>query len=204
MGILNAINPRQAALETFGVASFLHGGPSGFCRDAACAMAAAVAEAFRPQVSVAMIVEAATRYLPPVSAQEIIRCVDRTRRMAREAGGYETFRDQFYATSLREEQCDSRETIPVALALFEMSDGDPEKSILCAANFGRDADTIATMVGGLCGAFRGAAGLPERWRDQVRPDVQVRYRQFAAQLSTLVRRRADVAAEYARTINTLC
>ena len=44
MGIINAGNPRQAALETFEVASLIH---HNFCRDAACAMAAAVAEAFK-------------------------------------------------------------------------------------------------------------------------------------------------------------
>src|SRR5579862_3139613 len=196
MGILNAAHPRQAALETFGVAGFLHGGPSGFCRDAACAMAAAVAEAFHPQATVATIVESATKYLPPVSAQEILRCVDATRRMAREAGGYEAFRDHFYATSLREEQCDSRETVPVTLALFELMEGDPERAILHAANFGRDADTLATMVGGLCGAFRGASGLPERWREQVVPEVQTRYRQLTAQLTALIQRRAEAAEQY--------
>jgi len=203
MGILNAAQPRQAALETFGVASFLHGGPSGFCRDAACAMAAAVAEAFHPQATVATIVEAATKYLPPVSAQEIIHCIEATRAMAQEAGGYEAFRDRFYATSLREEQCDSRETVPVALALFEMAEGDPEKSILRAANFGRDADTIATMVGGLCGAFRGASGLPEVWLQQALPDIQARYHHFTAKLAALVRHRAADAANYAQTIEAL-
>jgi ADP-ribosylglycohydrolase len=203
LGILNAANPRQAALETFGVASFLHSGPSGFCRDAACAMAAAIAEAFHPQATVATIVEAAIKYLPPVSAQEIIRCVDATRRMAQENGLYETFRGRFYATSLREEQCDSRETVPVALALFEMMEGDPELAILRAANFGRDADTIATMVGGLCGALRGASDLPQRWQEQVLPEVQARYRQFAAQLAGLVLRRAEAGARYASTIAML-
>src|SRR5262249_49146652 len=55
MGLLNAANPRQAAVETFDVASLIHSGPSGFCRDAACAMAAAVAQAFHPEANVATI-----------------------------------------------------------------------------------------------------------------------------------------------------
>ena len=37
MGIINACDPRQAALETMDVASFIHNGPSGYCRDSACA-----------------------------------------------------------------------------------------------------------------------------------------------------------------------
>ncbi len=203
MGILNAANPRQAAAETFDVAGVIHSGPTGFCRDAACAMAAAVAEAFHPDASVTSIVEAATRHLHPVSAREITDCIRRARLMAAETGDYETFRAAFYGARLRAEQCDSRETVPVALALFEMADGDPEQAILRGVNFGRDADTIGTMVGGLCGAFRGAAALPPRWVSKVEANPNVNYRAIVPALSALVRSRADAATEYARTIALL-
>ncbi len=203
MGIVNAANPRQAALETFGVAGVLHGGSSGFCRDAACAMAAAVAEALSPDSSLAGIVSAATGHLPPVSAQVIIDCIGGARRLAREAGGYEAFRARFYETSLREEQCDSRETVPVALALFEMLGDDPEQAIIKAANFGRDADTIATMVGGLCGAFNGAGGLPAHWRSRVQPEAATRYEELARQLTAVVARRSAAAEAQVQRINAM-
>ena len=48
MGLINACNPRQAAVETYDVAGLIHAGCSTYCRDGACAMAAAVAEAMRP------------------------------------------------------------------------------------------------------------------------------------------------------------
>ena len=51
MGIINACNPKQAALETMEIASFIHNGETGFCRDAACATAAAVATAFKPETT---------------------------------------------------------------------------------------------------------------------------------------------------------
>ena len=50
MGLINACNPRQAALETYDVAGLIHSGDTNFCRDAACAMAAAVAEAMKPKL----------------------------------------------------------------------------------------------------------------------------------------------------------
>ncbi len=203
MGILNAANPRQAALETFDVAGLIHSGPSGFCRDAACAMAAAVAAAFDPEATVESILAAATRYLHPVSAQEMITCIQRTRQLALKAGSYEVFRARFYASHLREEQCDSRETVPVALALFELAKGEAERAILSGANFGRDADTIATMVGGLCGAFQGAEGLPARWVEQVEANPQVQYRLQAQRLAAIVRQRAQEAERYARLIARL-
>ncbi len=49
MGIINAGNPRQAALETYDIASPIH---HNFCRDAACSMAAAVAAALHPDATV--------------------------------------------------------------------------------------------------------------------------------------------------------
>ena len=51
MGIINAGNPRQAVTETTDIASLIHNGPTGFCRDAACAIAAAVAAAFVPNAN---------------------------------------------------------------------------------------------------------------------------------------------------------
>src|SRR5229473_6669681 len=59
LGILNAADPLRAARETFEVAGLIHGGPSGFSRDAACAMAAAIAAAFA-----AAIAQAASREKP--------------------------------------------------------------------------------------------------------------------------------------------
>ncbi len=64
MGIINAANPRQAALKTYDVASLIH---NNFCRDAACSMAATVAEAFNPEASVDSILRATADYLPPKS-----------------------------------------------------------------------------------------------------------------------------------------
>lgn len=200
MGILNAGNPRQAALETFDVASLIHSGPSGFCRDAACVMAAAAAAALHPQAAVTTTLEAATLFLHPISAHEIVACIQEARALAEGAGSYEAFRSAFYASHLRAEQCDSRETVSVALTLFELAEGEPEQAILNGVNFGRDADTIGTMIGGLCGALHGASGLPPRWVAKVEANPNVRYRELVPQLAGIVRKRAETAGAYAQMI----
>jgi hypothetical protein len=51
--------------------------------------------------------------------------------------------------------CDSRETVPAAIALALLASGDPVTAVTYGANFGRDADTIACMAGYICGAFTG-------------------------------------------------
>lgn len=168
MGLINACNPRQAALETYDVAGLIHAGDTTFCRDAACAMAAAVAEAMKPDATVDSVIESSTKYLHKVSSSVMITKIQEVVGLARETGNYEIFRERFYDAYLYDVICDSRETVPCALALFYLADGDPVKSILYGANFGRDADTIATMLGALSGAFKGVEGLRPEWVDKIR------------------------------------
>jgi len=163
LGLINAGNPRQAALETYDVAGLIHAGCSTFCRDAACAIAAAVAEAMRPGATVDSVLSASTRYLHPRSSQVMLEAINTGLAMAREAGEYRSFRTTYYATRLRDIISDSRETVPCALSLFYLADGDARTAIIYGANFGRDADTIATMTGALAGAFRGVRALGEPW-----------------------------------------
>ncbi len=203
MGIINACHPRQAAFEALQVGSFIHNGPSGFCRDGAAALSAAVAEAFSPEATVDSIMGAATRFLLPVSAAEMIGAIEQALALARSEGSYENFRAAFYESSLREVICDSRETVPVVLAIVELAKGDPRQAILWGANFGRDADTIGTMVGGIVGALHGAAGLPEAWVAKVEANPNVRYREMAPRLAEIVRRRAAEAVKISQTITEL-
>jgi len=163
MGIINACDPRSAAMETYDVAGLIHSGDASFCRDAACAMAAAVAEAMKPDATVDSVVDAATKYLHPVSSAAEIGYIREMLDAARETGDYEAYRRWVYENRLRYIICDSRETVPVALSLFYLAEGDPVRAIEYSANFGRDADTIGTMAGSLAGAFKGSAALRPEW-----------------------------------------
>jgi len=167
MGLINACNPRQAAIETFDVAGLIHAGDSTFCRDGACAMAAAVAEAMKPGATVEAVLEASTDYLHKTSSAVMIKSIKGTLDLAKSVGEYKKFRENFYKTNLREVISDSRETVPCALAFFFLAQGDPVKAIIYGANFGRDADTIATMAGALAGAFKGVNGLKQEWIEKV-------------------------------------
>ncbi|MEM3506569.1 MAG: ADP-ribosylglycohydrolase family protein [Candidatus Bathyarchaeia archaeon] len=50
---------------------------------------------------------------------------------------------------------ESNEAIPTAIGIFVAAKGDPMTAIKCAVNIGGDADTIASIVGGISGAFKG-------------------------------------------------
>lgn len=163
MGIINAGNPRQATLETQEIASLIHNGPTGFCRDAACVIASAVAAAFTPNITMKEVIETSYRYLAPLSSKILLDLISEALELAEKEGTYEKFRESYYKSSLREVLCDSRETIPATLAILYLSGDSPSEAIVNAANFGRDADTIGAMVGGIVGALSGVSGLPKEW-----------------------------------------
>ena len=190
MGIINACNPRQAALETYDVAGLIHAGSTTFCRDAACVMAAAVAEAMNPHATVESVLGAATAYLHKTSSRTIVEHINAVMELANEAKGYEIFREKFYEKHLQSLMCDSRETVPCVLALFRLAEGDPEKAILYGANFGRDADTIATMVGALAGAFKGAGALRGAWVEKIKKNSPVQ-EDLAHKLIGIMKKRND-------------
>jgi ADP-ribosylglycohydrolase len=181
MGIINAGNPRQAALETYDVASPIH---HNYCRDAACSMAAAVAAALEPDPTVKRVLKAARAYLPTSSAQVMREYISETLALARKTNTYEGFREAYYEDYIIPGTAmpDSRETVPVALALFLLAEGDPQKTIIYGANFGRDADTIASMAGALAGAYTGAAGFPEAWLAKVQTESPRDHSAVAQQL----------------------
>jgi len=53
------------------------------------------------------------------------------------------------------------ETVPIAFALFVLSDGDPMKTAILAANLGGDCDTIGAIACSVAGAYSGISAFPK-------------------------------------------
>jgi ADP-ribosylglycohydrolase len=193
IGMLNACDPRQAAQDAYEVACLVH---ETYALDAAAAIAAAVAAAFSPDASVDSILEASTAYLDRDSEMRdlIASALD----LARRTGDYTRFRAEFYRSMLWQrpqglgsEQAapegyydiaEPRETIPTVLALVYLAGGRARDAIIYAANFGRDADTIGSMVGGIVGAYQGIDGLPTAWVERVNAVNDVRQDDLARRM----------------------
>ena len=186
VGIVNACNPVQAARQAYNLASLIHVHDVGFCQDGAAAMAAAVAEAFGPGASVDSILAAASGAIVKLSGREMIERIDAALELAQQGGGYKAFRQAVYADPGRffcRIICDSRETVPLTLALFYLADGEVEKGVCYGANLGRDADTIASMCGAIAGAFRGVEGIKSEWVAKVRQLASVSQEDLATRLA---------------------
>lgn len=204
LGIVNACNPRQAAMEAYEAAGLIHSGPASFCRDAASAIAAAVAEAFRPGATVQSVLLASTAWLHKTSAQAMVAAIRHALDLADECRGYAEFREKYYLSGcLRPVLCDSRETVPCALALFGLAEGDPERSVLYGANFGRDADTIATMAGAIAGAFRGVGSFPPAWLEKISHADMEKQKDTAEKLMDVALNKAGRMKRAARSVDEL-
>jgi ADP-ribosylglycohydrolase len=176
IGVINAGDPAQAAQDAFAIASLSH---DGYAREAACIIASATAEAMKPDATVDGIVTASIEHLPNRDTSPMYGAVQRAIEWADEAADTEDLTALFYERGLvsfadrlpppreRDERkswsVDPLESIPVVLAMFHKTKGDYAESVIAAANFGRDCDTIACMTGYIAGALNGADAIPERW-----------------------------------------
>lgn len=171
VGIINAGDPEQAFQDAFNLSS-IH--QDGVERDAAATAAAGFAAAFLPAATPESVVEAMLAH----SSFDTHRLVSIGRDLAHEAGDVARFTELFYLRYLdrsfprphdwvwdKDRTCSpsSREVLPVLAGLFTLCAGEPNACISAGASFGRDADTIATVLGGLSGALCGASAIRADW-----------------------------------------
>lgn len=170
VGVVNACRPRQAAQQAYHIASLIHVQDVSFCQDAAAAIAAGVAEAFKLDATVDSVLDATVAFLEPLSGKVMKELIEKAVALARRSEDFKAFRSAVYDRAelfFRPIFCDSRETVPLTLALFSLSGGDFRKAVTYGANFGRDADTIACMLGGIAGALGGEEAIRSEWRETI-------------------------------------
>jgi ADP-ribosylglycohydrolase len=204
IGIVNAGNAASAYREAVSVARLIH---RGVPLQAAGAVAAGVAEAFAPGATPSSVVDAAVSWLP--RGGELASSIEAGLALARASHDYTDFRGRFYEQLLRpwpqqtEERSiavDPRETVPIALGVFLLAEGHPTETILGCANFGRDADTAATIGGAMAGALHGVHALPSRWVDVICARASVDQDDLATRLLELLHRRTADADDRADVI----
>lgn len=171
VGLVNAADPEAAYAEAIEVTGAHQ---SSFGREAAGVMAAATAAAMIPGTVAEDVVTVALR-LARDGTRAAIEAV------AEAAAGQDHWTDAISTGALRDavrpfdlvaegyrdrglaahrpSRLHSIEEAPIALGFLLIADGDWEGTVLGAVNYGRDADSIATMGGALAGALGGAAAV---------------------------------------------
>lgn len=74
------------------------------------------------------------------------------------------------------------ESIPTALALVYLAQGDPVKCAKLSANIGGDTDTIGAISCSICGAIKGISAFPESYVELVEKVNQINFGELATGL----------------------
>lgn len=198
VGVVNAGNPHAAYLEAIDVAGAHQ---SSYGREAAGVLAAAVAAALRPGASVSSVIEAALVEAHDGTREAITACVEAasSARDWQEAipllraavDPFDTVGPEYRAPAAdarRPSRTKSIEELPVALGFIVAAQGKFESAVLGAVNYGRDADSIASMAGSITGALGGSSVVRAEWIDTISTASKI-------DITLPAEAMADVAAE---------
>ncbi|MFD7159491.1 ADP-ribosylglycohydrolase family protein [Kribbella sp. NPDC059898] len=177
VGIANAGDPEGAYAEALDVAGAHQ---SSYGREAAGVFAAAVAAAMAPGATPASAVGTAlglakdgTRRAVEAVAEAAQGITDWEQAIPVLRTAIEPF--DTVGPNYRELSMDARrpsrtkaiEELPVALGFVLVSEGDVRRAVLGGTNYGRDADSIASMAGAITGALQGLGGVPQDWVTEI-------------------------------------
>jgi ADP-ribosylglycohydrolase len=173
VGIANAGDPAGAYAEAIDLAGAHQ---SSYGREAAGVFAAAVAAAMVPGATASSAVEAALELakdgtrLAVAAVAEVAEGLDDWEQaiplLRKAIEPFDTVGPDYRDQSLdarRPSRTKAIEELPVALGFVLVSGGDVRQAVLGGTNYGRDADSIASMAGAVTGALSGQAGVPEDW-----------------------------------------
>jgi len=194
VGVANAGYPDRAYAEAVEIAGAHQ---SSYGREAAAVFAAAVAAALSPAATVDSVIGECLRLAKDGTRAAIEAVCDRAASLTDPIADaaalrsvvepFDTVGPEYRDPGLgarRPSRLHSIEELPIALGMLRIASGDYRSAVLGAVNYGRDADSIATMAGALSGALLGLETIPEDWRKQVATashlDLEATGREMAA------------------------
>jgi ADP-ribosylglycohydrolase len=168
VGIYNACDPTAAYADALEIASMFQRDLDMFIPGV---IAAAIAAAFRPEATVDSVLDTAMRIAPddPITTFDERRfdnlkdTIVRAAEIGRASPDVFAAREGLYAEMLQYAPIDPQEVFALTFGIFAASRGDTEQAMIGGANIGRDADTISSLNGQLCGALNGIDSVPDRW-----------------------------------------
>jgi ADP-ribosylglycohydrolase len=219
IGIINAGNPAQAYQDAFNIAFVDQDGDN---RDAAGTLAAGVAEAFVPGVTIERVLDVMLQH----SAYVVRRAIELTMDLAYASDSVDAFAERFYAKMLdwtwpsrgwRKERYFSGsalEIVPATMGILHLVRGDVNQALIEGASFGRDCDTIPRAAASIAGAMQGASAIRPDWIEtvesanvdlfaEVENDPQADFYSIAKRLVAALRSERERALERAATLGRI-
>ncbi|MBW2145698.1 MAG: ADP-ribosylglycohydrolase family protein [Deltaproteobacteria bacterium] len=159
VGIINACDPQRAAEDSLDMCQTIQSSLLSYAPDAAAAIAAGIAEAFKHEATVDSIIQAAKAYVDENIGQIIDECLE----YARQAPDILEVRELFWKRFGGRVPTDSLEVVGESFAMFWITKGDPKQCMIAGSSLGRDADCVASIAGAIAGAFKGIDAIPKDW-----------------------------------------
>jgi len=159
VGLLYPGQPREAYLAGYEIACAIQ---QGYSADMAGVVAAGVAAALIPDTDARTVVNTMMEFAPH-SGRALLEA---TLELVDKSADMPAFREAYHEKLLIH-FLDPGEVVAAAVAGLLLGDGEFEQSTLNAANFGRDADSIATITGAIAGALGGISAIPAKWIEAV-------------------------------------
>ncbi len=131
------------------------------------AIAAATAEAMRPNATVDSVIATALAQLPPGARKEVETVLG----FAKNAKDWKEIRPLYQKFYEGTPISNAIDILAGGLACFKLADGQPRLATLYATNLGRDTDCKAYVAGGLAGTLRGIDAWPPEWVELVEKAV---------------------------------
>lgn len=168
IGLINAGNPAQAYQDGFNIA-FVN--QDDVNRDGAATLAAGTAAAFAPGATVDSVLAAMSEHSSYIIKRGLVLAMD----LAHHSASVDEFTEKYYDRFLdwtwpshrwtRERffSGSSIEIVPIVAAILYLCQGDVNECLVEGASFGRDCDTISSIVGSIAGAMLGAGAIHQEW-----------------------------------------
>lgn len=165
IGMVNACDPETAAKDALDIGRIkdVRGVTGNYALEVCAAVAAATAEALKPNATVDSIIEVALSNISHFPQQEVFAALDK----AKNADSWKDMRE-FYAQRYQNLRIsEAVEMLSAGLTCLWLGNGQPKETITYAVNLGRDTDCKAYIGGGLAGALNGISSVPSEWVDIV-------------------------------------
>ena len=209
VGIFNAGDPERAYIDGMNLASLVQRDLDMFIPGI---IAAAIAEAFRPGATCDSVIEAAIRVAPsrafvtfdnrhPDNLRDtLIQAVE----VASRYDDVFSAREGLYEQCLQYGAIDPQEVLALTFGIFAASRGDTRLAVVGGANTGRDADTLGSLNGQLCGALNGVSSAPKDWAEGLQHSPQWdMFHTTALQMTELVAKRSQRAGRRIQEIEDM-
>lgn len=170
VGLINACDPRQATCDALDLGRLKDTAyaPQNFALEVCAGLAAACAEAMRPEATIESVITEGVRPLSSTPRAAVEQALIWTEEVEEVWDLRPLFADKYRGHPAS----NAVEVFSAGLSILRMVGENTRDTILVGVNFGRDCDCISYVAAGLAGAMNGICSVPAEWVETVEQELE--------------------------------